>query len=100
MARKYTKVGQLVEIVRERQNQGETYGEIAARYGLERRQVKSLMERQRRKERMLAAGYISRPKGRPHKEPVSEEGKQRNELAKLRMQVELLRNFLSEAGRR
>ena len=67
---------------------------------MERRQVKSLMERQRRKERMLAAGYIPRPKGRPHKEPVSEEGKQRNELAKLRMQVELLRNFLSEAGRR
>ena len=49
---------------------------------------------------MLAAGYIPRSKGRPHKEPVSEEGKQRNELAKLRMQVELLRNFLSEAGRR
>ena len=49
---------------------------------------------------MLAGGYITRSKGRPHKEPVSEEGKQRNELAKLRMQVELLRNFLSEAGRR
>ena len=57
MARQYTKVEQLVEIVRERHNQGETYGEIAASYGLERRQVKSLMERQRRKERKLAAGY-------------------------------------------
>ena len=100
MARQYTKVEQLVEIVRERHNQGETYGEIAASYGLERRQVKSLMERQRRKERKLAAGYISRPKGRPHREPDSEEGKQHKELAKLRMQVELLRNFLFEAGRR
>ena len=100
MARKYTKVEQLVEIVRERHNQGETYGEIAASYGLERRQVKSLMERQRRKERMLAAVYIPRTKGRPCKEPVSEEEKQHKELAKLRMQVELLRNFLFEAGRR
>ena len=100
MTRKYTKVGQLVEIVRERHNQGESYGEIAASYGLERRQVKSLMERQRRKERMLAGGYISRSKGRPHKEAVSEEEKQHKELAKLRMQVELLRNFLPEAGRR
>ena len=100
MARQYTKVEQLVEIVRERQNQGETYGEIAASYGLERRQVKSLMERQRRKERKLAAGYISRPKGHPHREPDSEEGKQHKELAKLRMQVELLRNFLLEVGRR
>ena len=99
MTRKYTKVGQLVEIVRERHNQGESYGEIAASYGLERRQVKSQMERQRRKERMLAAGYIPQPKGHPRKEAASEEERQRNELARLRMQVELLRNFLSEAGR-
>ena len=40
------------------------------------------------------------PKGRPRKEPVSEEAKKYNEIVKLRMQVELLRNFLSEAGRR
>ena len=93
MARQYTKVEQLVEIVRERHNQGETYGEIAASYGLERRQVKSLMERQRRKERKLAAGYISRPKGRPHREPDSEEGKQHKELAKLRMQVGVAAKF-------
>lgn len=100
MTRKYTKVEQLAEIVRERHDQGESYREIATSYGMEKEQVKKLMERQRRKERMLAAGYIPRPKGRPGKEPASEEVKQRNELVKLRMQVELLRNFLSEAGRR
>ncbi len=50
MARKYTKVEQLVEIVRERHNQGESYGEIAASYGLERRQVKSLMDSEGRNE--------------------------------------------------
>lgn len=100
MTRKYTKVEQLAEIVRERHDQGESYREIATSYGLEKEQVKKLMERQRRKERMLAAGYIPRPKGRPDKEAVSEEEKQRNELVRLRMQVELLRNFLSEAGRR
>ena len=100
MARKYTKVEELAEIVRERHQQGESYREIAVSYGLEMKQVKKLMERQRRKERMQAAGYIPRPKGRPRKEPVSEEVNQHNELVKLRMQVELLRNFLSEAGRR
>ena len=100
MARKYTKVEQLTEIVKERHEQGESYSEIARSYGLERKQVKKLMERQRRKERLLAAGHIPRPKGRPRKEPSSEETKQHNELVKLRMQVELLRNFLSEAGRR
>ena len=78
----------------------ETYSEIAASFGLEKKQLKQLMERQRRKERMLAAGYIPRPKGHPRKEPASEDAKQHNELVKLRMQVELLQNFLSEAGRR
>lgn len=58
------------------------------------------MHRHHAKERKLAAGYIPRPKGRPRKEPVSEEAKKYNEIVKLRMQVELLRNFLSEAGRR
>ena len=100
MGRKYTKIEQLAEIVRERHEKGESYREIATSYGLEMKQVKKLMERQRRKERMLATGYIPRPKGRPRKEPANEETKQHNELVKLRMQVELLRNFLSEAGRR
>ncbi len=47
---------------------------------------------------MLAAEYVLLPKGRPRKESASEEVRQHNELVKLRMQVELLRNFLSEAG--
>ena len=58
------------------------------------------MHRHHAKERKLAAGYILRPKGRPRKEPASEEAKRNNEIVQLRMQVELLRNFLSEAGRR
>ena len=100
MARRYTKVEELSETVRVRHEQGETYGEIAASYGLKKKQLKQLMERQRRKERKIAAGYIPRPKGRPRKEPASEEVKRNNEIVQLRMQVELLRNFLSEAGRR
>lgn len=100
MAIRYTKVEHLVETVRKIQNEGKTYGEIAASIGMEKRQVKKLMERQRRKERTLAAGYIPRPKGRPRKESANEETKQHNELVNLRMQVELLQNFLFEAGTR
>mgnify|MGYP002735192440 CR=1 FL=1 len=100
MARKYTKIEQLAENVRTRHEQGETYGEIAASYGLEKKQIMKLMERQRRKERKIVMGYIPRPKGRPRKTPTSEEEKRNNEIVQLRMQVELLRNFLSEAGRR
>ena len=100
MARRYTKVEGLTELVRIRHEQGETYAEIASDYGLGKKQLKQLMARRRRKERKIAAGYIPRPKGRPRKEPASEEVKRNNEIVQLRMQVELLRNFLSEAGRR
>ena len=100
MARKYTKVEELSEIIRARKAAGETNRAIGESYGLSLKQVKGLISRQNRKERMLAAGYIPRPKGRPRKEAASEEVRQHNEIVKLRMQVELLRNFLSEAGRR
>ena len=100
MARRYTKAEGLTELVRTRHEQGETYAEIASSYGLEKKQLRQLMERRRRKERKIAKGYIPRPKGRPRKEPASEEVKRNNEIVQLRMQVELLRNFLSEAGGR
>ena len=100
MARKYTKVEGLTEIIQQRKANGETNREIAESYGLTKYQVKQLMARQNRKERRIAAGHIPRPKGRPRKEPASEEAKRNNEVVQLRMQVELLRNFLCEAGRR
>ena len=100
MARKYTNVERLTRIIEERAKAGETYREIGTALGLTREEVRGAMHRLHAKERKIAAGYIPRPKGRPCKEPASEEAKQHNELVKLRMQVELLRNFLSEAGRR
>ena len=100
MPRRYTKVEELADTVRTRHEEGETYREIAASYGLEKKQLQQLMARQRRKEKKIAAGYIIRPKGRPRKEMASEEVKRNNEIVQLRMQVELLQNFLYEAGRR
>ena len=98
MARKYSKVEHLVGIIEKRSKAGETYREIGVRLGLTREEVRGAMHRHHAKERKLAAGYIPRPKGRPRKEPASEEVKRNNEIVQLRMQVELLRNFLSEAG--
>ena len=100
MARKYTKVEGMIRIIEERARRGETYREIGASLGLSREEVRGAMQRHHAKERKLAAGYIPRPKGRPRKEPASEEVRQNNEIVQLRMQVELLRNFLYEAGRR
>ena len=76
MARKYTKVEHLISIIEERTKAGETYREIGASLGLTREEVRGAMHRHHAKERKLAAGYIPRPKGRPRKEPVSEEAKQ------------------------
>ena len=100
MARKYTKVEGMIRIIEERARRGETYREIGASLGLSREEVRGAMHRHHAKERKLAAGYIPRPKGRPRKESASEEVRQNNEIVQLRMQVELLRNFLYEAGRR
>ena len=87
-------------IIEERSKAGETYREIGASLGLSREEVRGVMHRHHAKERKLAAGYIVRPKGRPRKDGQSEEVKRNNEIVQLRMTVELLRNFLCEAGRR
>lgn len=100
MSRKYTKVEILSEEIFRRKAAGETNRQIGESYGLTKKQVKGLVNRQNRKQRLISEGYIPRPKGRPRKKSISEEQKRNNELIELRMQVELLRNFLYEAGRR
>ena len=100
MSRSYTKVEELAAEVFERKAAGETNFQIAERYGLTKRQVEQLIDRQKRKQRKLEAGFIVRPKGRPPKSEKTSEAANEQEIRQLRMTVELLRNFLSEAGRR
>ena len=52
---------------------GETNREIAQSYGLSKEQIKGLVEHQNRKVRLIANGYIPRPKGRPRKDAADEE---------------------------
>ena len=102
MARQYTKMEILAEEVFRRKEAGETNREIAESYGLTKTQIKQLVARQNRKRRAIENGYVPLPKGRPRKScsEDTEEIKRNNELVKLRMENELLRNFLCEAGRR
>ena len=102
MARKYTKIEILTEEVFRRKAKGETNREIAESYGLSKNQIKQLVARQNRKKRAIANGYVPLPKGRPRKESreETEESRRNNELVKLRMENELLRNFLCETGGR
>ncbi|CAB1245248.1 conserved protein of unknown function [Ruminococcaceae bacterium BL-6] len=101
MPRKYTKIEELSEEVFRRKAAGETNREIGQSYGLSKEQIKGLVKRQNRKVSLISNGYLPRPKGRPRRQnPVDEETLRNNELIELRMKVELLQNFLSEAGRR
>ena len=102
MSRKYTKMEVLAEEVFRRKEAGETNRQIAESYGLTKYQIKQLVARQNRTKRAIANGYVPLPKGRPRKDSTAEteEAKRHNELVKLRMENELLRNFLCEAGRR
>ena len=83
--------------------QGKTQREVAEYYGFQDKQVvKRLLERERRKERKLEAGIIPRPKGRPRKDTVPRDivAEQAYELQRLRMENQLLRDFLRCTGRR
>lgn len=85
MSRKYTKEEHLAEIIRAWKAGGETNRENGESLGLSKEQVKQLANRKKRKERLLAAGYIARPKGRPRKEPASEEARRNKEVMQLSM---------------
>ena len=99
MSRQYTHVQGLLPSVLAMREEGCTYRQIANRYGLAKEQIEELCSRERRKQRKIERGYIPRPKGRPRKSPETEEQLRNKRMIKLEMQVELLRNFLSEAGR-
>lgn len=100
MARSYVKMEILAKEVFRRKEAGETNREIGELFGLSKTQIKQLVTRQNRKRRKIAAGYLPKPKGRPRKKADDEATRIQNELKDLRMQVELLQNFLYEVGRR
>lgn len=94
MSRSYVKVEQLAEEVFRRKEAGETNREIGEHFGLTKDQIKQLVTRQRRKQRMVANGYIICPKGRPRKREETEEIRRNNELVNLRMQVIFCKIFI------
>ena len=101
--RNYTYVQALLPEIKTMLAEGKTQREVAEYYGFQDKQVvKRLLERERRKERKLEAGIIPRPKGRPRKDAVPRDivAEQAYELQRLRMENQLLRDFLRCTGRR
>ena len=101
--RNYTHVQALLPEIRAMLAEGKTQREVAEHYGFPDKQVvKELLKRERRKERKLEAGIIPRPKGRPRKDAVPRDivAEQAYEIQRLRMENQLLRDFLRLTGRR
>ena len=101
--RNYTHVQALLPEIRAMLAAGRTQREVAEYYGFpDKKVVKGLLERERRKERKLEAGILPRPKGRPRKEaaPGDIVAEQAYEIQRLRMENELLRDFLRCTGRK
>lgn len=96
MARQYTRVEDLIEVIRVQKALGGPDRTISESHSLGKKRVKSFINWQNCKERMLMVGCIPCPKKRLRKEGANEEFKPHNELVRLRIQVERLRILCSK----
>ena len=102
MSRKYTKIDQYKNQILSMKKEGKTQREIAERLGVEKEQIKEWFHRYRRKQSKIEAGLKIRPQGRPRKdsEPRDIVAEQAYEIRRLKMDNELLRDFMRSMGRR
>jgi predicted transcriptional regulator len=111
MARSYVHVKVIEELVYEMREAGKTNREIAEELGLTMTQLKNLINRRNRAERKAAAGILPRRRGRPPKvinltksderDVIKRITKEKDyEISRLKMENDLLRDFLRLAGRR
>ena len=90
LKRKYTKMDRYAAQITAMREEGRTRKEIADELGLEFEQIKNWINRTNRKKQDLAQGITPKPQGRP---------KKRSEIEQLRMENQLLRDFLQFMGR-
>lgn len=99
----YTHVQMLLPEIAAMMAEGKTQREVAEYFGFKDKYVvKRLLDRQREKRRKLEAGIVPRPKRRPRKDPAPRDvaTEQAYEIARLRMENKLLRDFLQFAERK
>lgn len=99
----YTHVQMLLPEIEAMMAERKTQREVAEYFGFKDKYVvKRLLDRQREKRRKPEAGIVPRPKGRPRKDaaPRDVATEQAYEIARLRMENKLLRDFLQFAERK
>ncbi len=101
--RKYTNMQVILPEIKEMLAAGKSHKEVEAYFGLEGdRPIHNLLKRERRKEKQLSVGIVPRSKGRPRKDAAPRDvvSEQAYEIRRLRMENELLRDFLRQTGRK
>jgi transposase len=90
----------IIKDVLRMKEEGMTNTEIGDHFGFTRKQIKKLLERYRKNERNREAGILPQPKKHPRRQIQTQEEKLRSENKQLKMENELLRDFLYAIGRR
>ena len=95
MPREYTNIAQHSARILQLKEKGLTRGEIANQIGISKDQVHQFFCRYNRNQRKITKGELPKRKGRPPKTERVED-----ELHRLRMENELMRDFLSLTERK
>ena len=100
--RKYTRIKEIEPEIMAMREAGQTLREIAEHFGLEKKQLKNLINRYNRRQKEIEAGIIPHPKGRPRKDALPRDvvTEQAYEINRLKMENKLLRDFLQLTGRK
>ena len=100
MARKYSQVKEKGEKILELREKGKTWKETAEELDLTAKEVKDFICRHNRARKNAEMGIFPQPRGAHRKKALSTEQEKDNEIQRLKMENELLRDFLRLAGRR
>ena len=102
MSRKYVKIDEHGKEILELKQEGKTNREIAQKLGVDRKCIRNWVTRFNRQQQKLAEGIKLRPKGRPRKDtqPRDIVAEQAYEINRLKMENELLRDFMRSMERK
>ena len=100
--RKYTHIKEIESELLAMREAGYTRQEIADQFGLEKEQIKSWIKRYNHEQARQAAGLPPKRRGHSRKDEGSKDivSEQQREIKRLKMENELLRDFLQSVGRK
>lgn len=100
MVREYTHIKKVEAEIHEMRASGKTRQEIADHFGFNKVQIKNLINRHNREQKRIEAGILPSRRGRPPKGYAQTGQDKDNIIRRLKMENELLRDFLRGVGRR